>query len=293
MRTLLFDGRGNLADPGSVRLRRDLSAEALGEDFVDYAVRNLGYIALSHSAPVGARMSAASSVRVRIRPQTASPVAFAALMYWLGDSCATRILVSSYQDHWTHALYGDLIEAKARLIAFMRPSLADRAGDFLSRHTDPDRVDNRDPLIKLVRLAAEYDAPLSLPRIQPILDHGLQGRYTYVSAASDLKHLIIKTVGSGFAKEATYWLQRSIGTRLEDQPDQAFGAWVADAYRETMRSGRPAIDDVDVIVAWPTDGRRRYTYRRLLVPIKAPGDAFGVLCATLQDRSIDLRVEAG
>ena len=73
---MLIDDAGSVTDSRSLNLRTNLRAVHIGDGFDDYAVRNLGFVALQP----GTR-----SVHIRLRPSHVSPVAFAGLMYWLAE----------------------------------------------------------------------------------------------------------------------------------------------------------------------------------------------------------------
>mgnify|MGYP000897050339 CR=1 FL=1 len=285
-RKIIIDDRGRISDAAGTALRDELQGWSLGAAFTDYTVRNLGFIALA-TTPHG--------LRIQMRPAVTSPTAFAALMYWLSDHPHERVILSRLDDDWRHELLGDSTSSKRRLIAVMQQSATHRATDFLRAAVDPRRLRDENPLLALMRLRSEFGRELDFERLSPILNEELRGRYTLISADPDLTTIRIEGVGYGFDTEANYWLGRSVGARVEDGPDRAFGQWVSEGYRTIMKTGLPALDDVDAVVEWPNVGRRRYCYRRLLLPVgTAKGDDRPrLLCATLKNRSISLRRRSG
>ena len=60
---------------------------------------------------------------------------------------------------------------------------------------------------------------------------------------------------------ATFW--------IEDQPDAPYWRWVARIQRAALSSNSPAISDIDASIYWPSLGRVRRRYRRLLLPCTA------------------------
>ncbi len=280
MKTLIIDDSGRLTDAGSPSLRSELHAWSLGDNFADYVIRNLGFIELAEHP---------RAVRIKMRPAVTSPTAFAALMYWLADHPSPRVMLSRHDDEWRHEVIGDSRTATSKLVTMMRQMAADRSADFLRAPLDAAVLDTDNPLLTLIRLRSELGRDLDYERLGPLLNGGLKGRFTTVSADQDLKTISIDGVGWGFAQEANYWLHRAVGTRLEDGPDQAFGVWASEDYRHVLKNGLPALDDIDVVVDWPQVGRRRYCYKRLLLPLNSADGRVRLLCATLKDRGIDLR----
>ena len=47
-----------------------------------------------------------------------------------------------------------------------------------------------------------------------------------------------RTSAAGLRRSGDYWLSRTIGLRVEDQPDYAYGKWVAEAYRDVLSTRR-------------------------------------------------------
>lgn len=283
-RTIIIDDRGQLNDNASYGLRDLIRFPMAEQGIIDYAVRNLGFACLVRHP---------SGVNIRLRPDILSPAAFAALMYWLADNVHARVVLSSFADGWRHEFLGNSVVARRRLIGRLQRTLADRAKDFLSAKIDLRRLRADNPLSSLLRLQSDLRLQTDLERVRVQLDHQLRGRYTIMTMAGETPQVLIERVGYGFDTPTNYWLGRAIGSRVEDAPDAAFGQWASDSYREVLRSGQPALDDVDVIVAWPNVGRRRYTYRRLLLPIgtaaATKGEPPRLLCATLKSPRVDLR----
>ncbi len=95
MRSVIFDDQGELWDARSRRLAHDLHASIEGDELVDYAVRNLGFVAAKDMG---------GSLRISLRPSVVSPIAFSALLYWLHDRTADRVLISFCEREWSHEM---------------------------------------------------------------------------------------------------------------------------------------------------------------------------------------------
>ena len=53
----------------------------------------------------------------------------------------------------------------------------------------------------------------------------------------------------------------------------------------------PDLGDVDAVIAFPQEARKSYRYRRLLLPFVGDGTSNIVLCTSLLDPDINLRVK--
>lgn len=284
MRCVLLDDRGAEWDAGSSLLAEALQASIAGEELTSYAVRNLGFVAVSDNE---------RAARIRLRPAVVSPIAFSALLYWLHDHPRERCVLSFLDNDWSHEVVGGSNEAVHRLMQRVTVRTHDREGDFLQAPRPLYSLAQRSPLRAMLNIWSESNGVFDGERLHPLLEKALDGRFVMVEVASDSANLVIKNIGSGLRKPAQHWLARSIGLRVEDQPDYAYGKWVARSYRNVINSGEPDLGDVDAVISWPQQSRQSFRYQRLLLPFKTADNSAVLLGATLADPSIDLRVKAG
>ena len=106
--------------------------------------------------------------------------------------------------------------------------------------------------------------------------------------------MVIKDVGSGLSKPDEYWLARSIGHRVEDQPDYDYGKWVARLLPRGRHQRR----------AEPRGRRCRHQLAAAVAPQlplpaadgavqRRSGNSTMLLGASLIDPAINLRVKPG
>lgn len=283
MQCLVFDDRGEIWDAKSPGLADGLSASIGGEALTTYAIKNLGFIAANISN---------DSLRIRLRPAVVSQIALSSLLYWLHDQPFHRVLLSLLDGEWSHELLRTRGEAAARLLSRVKVNLDDRLGDFLNKPKPLHDLPHVSPLRALLNAWSDCNGKYDRERLAPLLEKGVNGRFVLVEAAQSSPSLFIKDVGSGFTTVGKYWLSRSIGQRVEDQPDYAYGKWVAGLYRQVLSTGEPGLEEVDAVIAWPDNPRRSYRYRRLIVPFESGPTSTKLLAATLVDQNIDLRVKS-
>jgi hypothetical protein len=279
MRTLLFDDKGETWDANSPSLAEALQASLSSDELSKYVVRNLGFI----SATGGD-----GSVRLRLRPAVVSPTALSALFYWLHDQAAERVLISCLDRDWSHELVRSCDDAMRTLLARVKYTAPDREGDFLNRPKALHDLPDTSPLHAVLAAWSESGGKFNRDRLFPVLDKVLNGRFVLFEAAPNSRNVHVKDVGAGFGKSAGYWLTRTKGLRVEDQPDYAYGKWVAEAYRQVLATREPSLEDVDAVITWPQQPRISYCYRRLLVPFEERESTL-VLSATVIDPQINLR----
>jgi hypothetical protein len=291
--TWLIDDNGCMADSQSPALRRDLNAWHIGDGFTDYAVRNLGFVAVQlHGAP------GALAVHVRLRPSHVSPVAFSGLMYWLSDKQPRRVMLSRLDDGaWHSEVLGDCMMATPKLATLVKRAQCGRKDDFLAKQTAIENFAPEHPLRALLSARgdlAEAVARLDLDAVRAIAGPLVQGRFTLSTADQALRRVVVRSVGNGYSAETNYWLNRIIGHRLTDLPDSDYGGWASDAYAQAMSTGIPQADAIDIFVEWPFEGRRRYRNHRLLLPLPlADGQGYAMLGATVPAPGLDLRLQRG
>ncbi len=283
MRSVIIDDRGELWDARTRRLADELHASIGGEELVDYAIRNLGFVAVKEMG---------GSLRISLRPAVVSPIAFSALLYWLHDRMVDRVLVSFLDSDWSHEMLRSRQDAVRKLMTRVDFGRGKRDGDFLQRSLPLDSLSEASPLKAVLDMWCGSEGKFDRERLAPLLERALNGRFVLVEAAADRPTLLIKDIGSGLRRPAHHWLSRSIGNRVEDQPDYDYGKWVAGTYRDVLDRGEPDLRDVDAVISFPQEARQSFRYRRLLLPFATDDKADIILCASLIDPDINLRVKA-
>jgi hypothetical protein len=284
MRSVIFDDRGELWDTRSPWLASELNASIGGEQLVEYAIRNLGFVTIKEMG---------GSLRISLRPKVVSPIAFSALLYWLHDRVVDRVLISFLDREWSHEMLPSRQDAVRKLMSRVDFGQASRDGDFLQEALPLESLSSSSPLKGVLDFWSASGGKFDRERLTPLLQRALNGRFVLVEASPDRPSLVIKDVGGGLSKPAEYWLARSIGNRVEDQPDYDYGKWIANFYRQVITTGTPSLGDVDAVINWPQQARRSFRYRRLVVPFNGEGNSTMLLGASLVDPGINLRVKPG
>lgn len=281
MRVLCIKSDGTVVHAD--RLARQLAPLPPGIDFTDYVVDAMGFVWLE-ALGVGCR--------VRLRPEKVTPQAEAALYFFLHDRRPQRVLVAfAREGSCQHKFYSPGTEAPQDIMRVMAAERRKRIRRFASRPADLGTLQSMPPLQRLLELYRNSQSTtFDLSRWRELLSSAVQGRFLIVERLDRDDVLLIRAVGSGYRAFDATWTTRSSGTRLEEQPDVDYGAWLASTYLAVLGTREAKTDVVDAIIFKPQFGRRRFGYRRLMLPFSGPGGRQLLLSASMPDPSVDLGV---
>lgn len=278
----IIDADGAFWRAGDVRLEHKLGTDLPHDDLCDYAVRNLGYIAVQASGHIP---------RIRLRPGIVEPSALVALFYWMADGDYTCAAISWLDKAWSDEIVPGPANIRRRLGHLCDRSRPAAHKRLLSRTLPPSALERGTPLqIAYAGWSIGKDIT-DLEVAAKRFDRLFKGRYTITSPSSDGNELIIRKVGSGYKSYDARYLRFAVGTQLEDVPDVQYGQWVADAHRNVHASAKPWCGEVDAIIDRPRQGAHRVRYRRLILPFSRHGGERLLVTASSLGRDIDLRVE--
>ncbi len=231
-------------------------------DIVDYAVRNLGWIEVSTN-----RKSA--KIHAQFRTLTVSFGAVSALYELLSITPWKAVTLEYDLFGWISETYEDGPSARARLSYIVRSVV-----EFL-RHPPYTSVEKG-----AVRLYEE-DAPGSRMlasvlaywqdcsgRLPEDLTHkmreiGILPRLMLIGVDSSGSHGRFRYIGSGFTLYGENWPQDAIGRSIQEQPDRAYAARVAESCMRAAQSSEPRYAHVDACIGVPEQEPRRSRYKCL------------------------------
>lgn len=269
---ILIDDSGRHWDARSLALRRLLRASLDDRELAQFAILNLGFIAVT---------SEGAGVRIRIRPAVAAPAALGALYLWLHKRSPRRAVVSWYDDRWHDEIIGWSKNGWQRLTAILEcPKLPIR--NFSRRRTSISRLPAENPLRHLLEDSSRAVRCVANPQSLPDL---LRRRYVLLTEDGN-GELRVSDFGSTMMSRSKWWRRQARGHRIDDMPDWSYGRWVGDAYREARETGRPLLEDVRAVIEWPEAGTFSHSYWRLIVPLVAAGQPTRLLGVTVDNGEI-------
>jgi hypothetical protein len=261
------------------RLARRLGALPPDVDFVNYVVNTMGFAWLD-AREVG--------LQVRLQPTKIAPKAEAALYFILLERRPERVLVSlSLSEVCNHKMYASGADAVQGITGVMASERLKRR-QFRSRSADFSALRDFPSLQRLLDLYQSSNARLDPVRLEALLSPMLESRFLLVERIERDDVLLISAVGKGYRAFDNRWSIRSAGLRLEEQPDIDYGIWLAKGYRAVLDAKAPLTEEVDAIIYRPRQGRRRFAYRRLMLPFSGTGVRQFLLSASMPDPSVDL-----
>jgi hypothetical protein len=271
-----------IKDHGQIRLVPQGADEASGFNphDIDRAITMLGFVEIEPKR---------TWAKIRLCPESVAPVAFARMMEWLIDAPIERFDFCCYQNGaWQSRIFRLSKTSLHRVAALVRQAKdAVGRGDIRVRAIGADLTPTG-PLRRALDFWRMMSGVWDADAMSPFLKRALADRYALYECQSD-RDFVFRAVGSGMPACALAALRASIGCRIEQLPDNAYGQSCAEFYQRSVEQSVPGLQDVDALVWWPQHGRLRRRYKRLLLPFRDADHQRLLLCVTAEDLTIDLR----
>jgi hypothetical protein len=251
---LLFDDRGDTWAAHSPELQRRLHCIRYDDDLATGLVRNLGFVA---------GLAQGRNAAVRLHLGLVSEIALAASFYWLSDCSPARVLIDFVGSRQPAEVCTSAGAAIARLIGLTRER--DFARHVAEKPCSIDDLASGSALRGLLELWTSCGGRFDERAFLDYAARRLLRRYLVVRD-SPTRGLVIDTIGEGLHVPERDWFRSAVGCPIEEQPDAPYWRWVARIQRTALCSNNPVVSDIDASIYWPSLGRVRRRYRRLLLP---------------------------
>jgi hypothetical protein len=262
---LLIDDHGRISEVPSFSLQRQSNTPVASADQYEFVLFNLGFIGLTMTG---------DDVRVRLRPDVVNKVALGALCFWLHEHPRRSITLTWHDGRWHDEVIQWNHSGWRRVISVLENSKA-HGQRFSRERTSPNALGSKNPLLTLFKSWSANDFENSRDILRQVNDR-------FVLVEEDADHeLRICQVGRTMMARSPAWKKNAIGLRVDDLPDWRYGQWVAEAYREVARNGRPLIEKVVASIEWEECGLLSHCYWRVILPWKERGVPTLLLGATL------------
>jgi hypothetical protein len=258
-------------------LQRRLHCLRYDEGLQNGLVRNLGFVA-------GRRFGDGATVRLHL--ELVSDIALAAAYYWLYDCRPARVLIDFVGTRRPAEVYTSAGAAIARLIELTCDR--DIGRHIAEKPCSVDQLPAVSPLRGLLELWVENAGFFDEPAFLEYASRRLLKRYLIVRQ-DDTGALVFDTIGDGLHVPDRSWFTSAIGRPIEEQPDTQYWRWVARIQRAALQSRCPVLSDIDASIYWPSLGRVRRRYRRLLLPCTAADGARLLFSANSSEGRVALR----
>jgi hypothetical protein len=271
---MLIDPRGRVWPDDSWDLARRIGYKDARDDVATFAVRERGFV---HLRP------RTDGMHVALREGRFNLTAFAGLMLELGRTKPPRILLRVLaEDGPNFQLFTDLHD----LCSHLEPLASDKPLQTriprLSERRNPRvlTLPTFAPARPIVDLWERTRGELTDEGLREMAANELYGRTVLVRRASPHR-LITEHFGAGIQILRPCEALLKIGHDLHEMPDRAYGAWVTEAYDQTLWSSRIRVDSLRAIVRTATGTSLRTRYDRVLIPWRWRGDLFA-MCVSIR-----------
>ncbi|MEZ5855825.1 MAG: hypothetical protein R3D67_14170 [Hyphomicrobiaceae bacterium] len=282
MSLFLIDDLGEVWRSDSRALREAFDSPYSGGEFIEYAIRNLGFVGINIFG---------RSCQVRLRPDFVSERTTLGLLDWLGRSKTERVVLSLFESEWRDEL---LIGNRSlqRLEAVLDQGKRAKPDDFLSAPLTPDDIRSRSTLHDVLstwpHLVGSYDARALIMLLRSVLGD----RIVVLGKSPDQDRIQFREFGRNMFSDQDTWRMCAVGAPIEEMPDREFGRWVSKSYYEVLETGTPSFDSIDAIGNFSGTGRTRRRYRRFILPLPDDSASKLLVGGSIVDTSVDLRVAA-
>jgi hypothetical protein len=268
----LIDERGRHWEARSLALRSRLRASIGDQELAQFAILNLGFIAIAAER---------DSVRIQLRPAVVAPAALGALYLWLHRRPPGRIVVSWYDSGWQDEIVGWGTDGWRRLTTLLETAKL-ATPEYSRAPASIDKLGSANPLRQLLDEPSRLVGSVSNPQLLPA---ALRGRFVLLTEDGN-GELRVSDFGGTMMSRSRWWRRKARGHRIDDMPDWSYGRWVGDAYREARQTGQPLLEDVKAVVNWPEVGTFSHAYWRLIVPHVQRGRPTRLLGVTVDNADI-------
>lgn len=282
----LIDPQGHWWRWPSTTLAEQLGYPDADFDLAGYAARNLGYVWLIIDEQV---------TLLQFRAGMVSPAAVNSLKPYLKKAVAERpVGLVYYASGWLEEAYVTAEPLLARMDELATLREARMRDQFIRQPQKPSEWIYHAPqalsaMFELWRFeGGEYSAPVQ----RYLQSSGLAERTVLLQPGGD-GHLYVNTSGPGFTVYDHFSFHQAQQRKIEDQPDRAYGRWVAAAYHHTLDQGVPQIDDIDAIIEEPGCDPRRRRYQRVILRWNMPAGGILLTGSSLLNQNISIPLDIG
>jgi hypothetical protein len=245
-------------------------------DFPDYAVRNLGFVMVTQRR---------DSISVRFRPAFCGRRTAMSMLALAGERPDARAAISYFGRTWSHEVCRGGAALQRRLLEILGEPTGE-AGDppFLAvpRRFSGMLRDADNPFAPVLRRWLDNVQPGD---IRAFLEScRLYDRSMIVERTPDTGAFVFRHSGSGLQLYPDNWTRSAVGRQLHDQPDHAYGRWIAEACRAVDDAQVPRYELISATIAPNGRDPRPWRYERLMLPWRDADGARLVVSVSLRDQ---------
>lgn len=262
---ILIDEQGHLCEglPDVIEMLLDYPDADF--DITAYAVRNLGWIEISLDRPAG-------RIEAKFRSLTVSFGAVSALYALLSNSDWKSIRFEYDLFGWMTETYQDSGTACAALHVVVQSVIKFfHHPPYTSVEKNPaslreEAAGGSKMLASVLDLWQERSGEIADDVTHRMREIGILPRLMLIGMDSSGSDGRFQYIGSGFTVYGDRWPREAIGRNIQEQPDRAYAARVAESCMMAALGSEPRYAHVDACIGMPGQDTRRSRYKCLKTP---------------------------
>jgi hypothetical protein len=256
---------------------------------IDYLVVNLGFAAVRQLH---------GNLHIKFRPHALTEATFYQLAHALLNSSWQRAMASMHVENTLRDWRDEILpwkrmDAIDRIVQIVREQQLRLSEKVLRRARPLQAIPMGSPMHWAFHVWHHHPHLTRSENLERVLAAALRGRYAWFDAFGPRREVVMTEVGTGFPAAVQAALEACMGARLQDQPDNPFGQYCAEAYGDAAGSGKPLLEDVDAMVTPPNGKPLRRRYSRLILPFRVSERHTRLLSVSFENLAIDLRRGTG
>lgn len=226
-------------------------------------------------------------IAISFRPSFVTPLARGRLMSWLRGDSPIRIHLAYWMAGiWHHEIVGNAAIAVQRVDALIGGYCREDQGAVRQRRMSERDIERNTRFKDAVGFWRQHRQTFDMAEHYRLLSTLTSHRCTLLEVASNGDYSPVR-VATAIAPSMKKWLDANPDAPLSAFPDREFSRHAARCYDTARESMCPFGDEVDLLLTWPGDGRKRYSYHRLVLPLEGQGKRW-ILTSTFRDAAVNL-----
>ena len=275
--TLFIAPEGDILVPGTPAFYERIGYRNPDFDLGDYAVRNMGFVAISRVAP--------TRLRVRFRPTLLTGLAFEGVCGYLAKGQADDVEINYLGEEWITERWPNDPAVLQRLGELCTQPGVKRSGtpfDIKPLEIADATRDYSNPLKPLFQKWRSSFGTFDQTTMSFLARFGFLPRLVVIDAPSANDTPRFQFIGSALRVYDEETMVRLIGQPVDQQPDKKFGEWVSAQYRAMLDTCQPRLDSLQVAVQQSGPDKHRIGYDRLMLPWRSSTGATLITVSSVQ-----------
>jgi hypothetical protein len=227
------------------------------------------------------------TVRIQFRPSLTTSAARDTVLRWLQCDLKRRVHLRFWQNgSWQDEIVGNFSLAADRIDQLVFQSGGGNDGLLIRRSKSRVEADSIQIHRDMLAFWIDRKDTFSLKTDFPALSSITSQRAILLRLDSDSGY-VVEEAGLRLPSGLRRWMFNKQSQQLSDFPDHLYAKHLREVYDMAAESLEPVVDQVDGLIKFPGVPRQRYSYHRVILPLKISNTDY-VIASTIKDDAIDL-----